>query len=137
VLNPTRVFGPGPLNKSNSMTILVKKYLQGKWRFIPGNGKAMGNYVFIDDVVQGHLLAMQSGIPGEKYSLGGSNASLVEFFNILSEVSGKHYQMLHLPFFLLRIFAEVQLFMAEHFGKNPAITPAWVRRYQEPRLVSS
>ncbi|HSH20252.1 MAG TPA: NAD-dependent epimerase/dehydratase family protein, partial [Draconibacterium sp.] len=67
IINPPRVFGPGLLNKSNSVTILLKKYMEGTWRIIPGEGNAIGNYVFIDDVVNGHILAMQNGISGEKY----------------------------------------------------------------------
>ncbi len=137
VVNPTRVFGPGPLNKSNSMTLLIKKYMTGKWRFLPGSGKYTGNYVFIDDVINGHLLAMDTALAGEKYILGGSNATFVEFFNNLAEISGKHYKLMPLPFSLINIYSEMELFMAEHFEIMPVITPAWVRRYRQHRLVSS
>ena len=34
-----------------------KKYISGNWRLIPGSGRYIGNYVFIDDVVNGHILA--------------------------------------------------------------------------------
>jgi nucleoside-diphosphate-sugar epimerase len=47
IVNPTRVYGPGLLNKSNSVTILIKKYINGTWRFIPGDGSQTGNYVYI------------------------------------------------------------------------------------------
>ena len=33
-VNPTRVFGPGLLNEANSVTKMIDKYVQGKWRFI-------------------------------------------------------------------------------------------------------
>lgn len=137
IVNPTRVFGPGFLNKSNSVTILIKKYLNGTWRFIPGKGTEIGNYVFIDDVVQGHIFAMQKGIPGEKYILGGTNISYNGFFEMLRNVSKKNRTLFHLPFFLMMAVSRFELFMAETFGKKPLITPPWVKRYLQNRPVSS
>ena len=66
IVNPTRVYGPGFLSKSNGMSLMIKKYIAGNWRFIPGDGKRMGNYVYVEDVVTGHLLAMEKGISGER-----------------------------------------------------------------------
>lgn len=137
IVNPPRVYGPGLLNKSNSVTILIKKYIRGNWHIIPGNGEAIGNYVFIDDVVNGHILAMQKGVPGEKYILGGTNISFNGFFNTLSKVSGKNYKLLHLPFSIMLATSKFELLMADTFGKNPLITPPWAKRYLQNRPVSS
>ena len=137
IVNPPRVFGPGMMNKSNSLTIIIKKYLLGRWRIIPGSGDAIGNYAYIDDVVNGHLLAMSKGISGDNYILGGSNLSFNQFFEILSDVSGKSRLMFHLPFLFMYSFAKTELFFAEHFGKKPVITPPWVKRYVQNRLLSS
>ena len=137
IVNPPRVYGPGLLNKSNSVTILIKKYIRGNWRIVPGNGEAIGNYVFIDDVVNGHILAMQKGVPGEKYILGGTNISFNGFFRTLSKVSGKNYRLFHLPFSIMLVTSRFELFMADTFGKNPLITPPWAKRYLQNRPVSS
>jgi NAD+-dependent farnesol dehydrogenase len=137
VVNPTRVFGPGPLNKSNSVAVIIKKYLSGRWRFVPGNGKSTGNYAFIDDVAAGHIQALKLGTPGEKYILGGANASFNEFFSQLSKVSRKKHRLFHIPFPLIDLFAESEQFFAEVFGKTPVITPPWAKRYRQNRLVSS
>ena len=137
IVNPPRVFGPGLLNKSNSVTILIKKYIEGFWRIIPGKGDAIGNYVFIDDVVNGHILAMENGIPGEKYILGGTNISFNDFFNLISKVSGKNYQLFHLPFPIILAASKLELFLAETTGKKPLITPPWAKRYLQNRPVSS
>lgn len=137
VVNPTRVFGPGPLNKSNSVTILINKYINGTWRFIPGNGNQVGNYVFIDDVVYGHLLALEHGTPGEKYILGGTNVSYNEFFNIIGIVKGTKHKLFHIPDIMMSAFAAFEIFCAENFGKPPLITPPWVKRYNQNRPVSS
>ena len=137
IVNPSRVFGPGLLSKSNSVTLLIKKFISGTWRFIPGSGKQIGNYVFVDDVVSGHILAQQYGKPGERYILGGTNISFNGFFELLKEVSGKSYNLFHLPFSLMLAVSKLELFMAENFGKKPLITPPWIKRYMQHRLVSS
>ena len=137
IVNPSRVFGPGLLNKSNSVTILIKKYIQGKWRILPGSGMSIGNYVFIDDVVNGQILALQNGVPGERYILGGTNISLKNFFSMLSHISGLKFRLYHLPYLLMMLFAQSELAIATIFGKNPMITPAWLRRYMQNRALSS
>ncbi len=137
IVNPPRIFGPGLLNKSNSVTILIKKYISGKWRIIPGTGSSIGNYVFIDDVVNGHILAMQRGIPGEKYILGGTNISFNGFFDVLSTVSGKDYKLFHLPFSIILAVSKLEFFLAETIGKKPLITPPWAKKYLQNRPVSS
>ncbi len=137
IVNPPRVFGPGFLSKSNSVTLLIKKYIHGKWRIIPGTGKQIGNYAFVGDVVNGHILALENGTPGEKYILGGTNISYNDFFKLLAEVSGKKYKLLHLPFPIMLWVSKFELFMAKTFGKPPLITPPWVRRYLQNRLLTS
>lgn len=136
IVNPSRVYGPGFLNKSNSVTILIKKYLEGKWRIIPGDGTQIGNYVFIDDVISGHINALEKGRSGERYILGGTNISYNEFFSLLAKVSGKKYKMFHLPMWVMMIVAKFELIMAEGFGKKPLITPPWIKRYQQNRPLS-
>lgn len=137
IVQPPRVFGPGLISKSNSVTLMIKKYINGTWRIIPGNGKQIGNYTYIDDVVSGHIKAMESGRSGERYILGGTNSSYNDFFSTLKTVSGKDYRMFHLPFRIMLTVSKFELTMAETFGKKPLITPPWIKRYLQNRLVSS
>jgi nucleoside-diphosphate-sugar epimerase len=137
IVNPTRVYGPGLLNKSNSVTILIKKYLDGTWRFIPGDGTQAGNYAYIGDVVQGHLHALEKGKPGERYILGGENVSFNRLFEIIGDSGGKKQTLFSIPFMALTVFANVELFFADKFGKPPLITPSWIKRYNQNRLVTS
>jgi nucleoside-diphosphate-sugar epimerase len=128
IVYPTRVFGPGLLTESNSITKIIHFYIRNKFGFIPGNGKNIGNYAFIDDVVDGHLLAMRKGKSGEKYILGGSNISFNDFFNKLSIVTGKKHILVHIPKWAMLSFAKSQELMANSFGKKPLITRKWVRK---------
>lgn len=47
LVHPTRVYGPGLINESNSATKLIRLYTKGRWPIIPGSGKSIGNYVYI------------------------------------------------------------------------------------------
>jgi nucleoside-diphosphate-sugar epimerase len=129
IVNPTRVFGPGPLNESNSVTKMIDWYLQGKWRLVPGNGSMIGNYVFVDDLIDGYVRAMQFGRPGERYILGGENISFNGFFDVLSDVSGHKYRMIHLPAWLAKSFALLEEFRSRHFNHYPMITPGWAKTF--------
>ncbi|MFT6851018.1 MAG: nucleoside-diphosphate-sugar epimerase [Sphingobacteriales bacterium] len=129
IVSPTRVYGPGPLSESNAVSKLIKMYIQNKWRIIPGKGDKIGNYVFVDDVVKGHLLAMEKGVSGEKYILGGENLSYFDFFKLLKTISGKGEKPIEFPLAALLFLGWIQLFWAELTGKNPLFTPPWVRRY--------
>ncbi|MCK5838326.1 MAG: SDR family oxidoreductase [Bacteroidales bacterium] len=129
IVHPTRVFGPGLLSQSNSVSIMIDQYIRGKWHIIPGNGKSIGNYVYVDDVVKGHMLALENGHSGEHYLLGGDNVSYNDFFRILKEVSGEEYRLHKLPLFIMLAVSKIMMAMASIFNLPPLITPGFVRRY--------
>ncbi|MEY3052168.1 MAG: hypothetical protein RLY31_1953 [Bacteroidota bacterium] len=126
---PSRVFGPGELSESNGVTRMIRFFLQGRFRTIPGSGRSIGNYVFIDDVVRGHLLAMEAGRNGERYILGGENVSFNAFFDLLSDVSGCRISMVRLPVPLILLAAHGMEAWARLTGTPPLLTPPWVRKY--------
>ena len=137
IVNPTRVFGPGILSEANSATKIINAYIHGKWHIIPGSGNSTGNYVFIDDIVKGHILAMEKGLPGERYILGGTNLSFLDFFSVISAVSGKRYRMIRLPSQLLICISGLVFFFSRLFGKTPRLAPQWIKRYLQNWAVSS
>jgi nucleoside-diphosphate-sugar epimerase len=128
-VNPSRVYGPGLLSDSNGVTRMVKMYLAGKFRLLPGDGNSVGNYVFIDDVVEGHMSAMRQGRAGERYILGGTNASFNGFFQVLSDLSGKHVRMLRVPLPVMNAVAHFMEARANLTGTPPVLTPPWVKRF--------
>ncbi len=137
VLNPTRVFGPGPINESNSITKIIKLYQKGLWHIIPGNGSKIGNYVYIDDVVNGHLLAAEKGQAGERYIIGGENLTYRQFFGILSQNTGKSRLLINFPVWLMIMLASVMEMQARFTGIPPLITPPWIRKYLNHWNLSS
>jgi farnesol dehydrogenase len=129
VVNPTRVFGPGLLNEGNSATRMIKLYIEGLWRMVPGNGNAVGNYAYVEDVVRGHILAMEHGRPGERYILGGENVSYNEFFAAVSKAAGKRRILFHIPGSLAIASACGDEFRARVFRGYPSITPGWAKTF--------
>jgi farnesol dehydrogenase len=129
VVCPTRVYGPGPLVVANGFTMMVQRYLAGRWRALPGDGRRSGNYVYVDDVIDGHLAAMAKGRPGEAYILGGENATYRDFFATLAAITGIERRLWPVPIAALMAFAWSEQKRADWFGRKPLITPSWVRRY--------
>ena len=137
IVNPTRVYGPGVLSDSNGVTRMVKLFVEGKWRYLPGDGSGIGNYAFVDDVVEGHILALEHGEAGERYILGGENATYERFFEILSRISGVHPAMIRVPVGLLLAASGILTGAAAIFGTSPPLTPSLVRKYTYHWEVSS
>ncbi len=137
VVNPTRVYGPGRLSKSNSMTKIIKLYRKGLWRIMPGNGNAVGNYVFVDDVVNGHILAAESGRAGERYILGGENLSFRDLFASIGRAAGKKRVVVPLPFPVMKGIITVSTFITRITGIPPLITRDWLDKYMNNWIISS
>lgn len=137
IVNPSRVYGPGLGSESNAVTRMIKMYVRGSWRWIPGDGTGIGNYVYVDDVVQGHLLACEKGQSGEIYLLGGENATYTDFFMMLRRISGIRKRFIRLPISIMLFTSSLMVAWSKVSGRPPLITPKWVRKYLYNWEVSS
>lgn len=137
IVNPTRVYGPGVMSESNGVTKMIGQYLEGKWRFIPGDGKSSGNYVYVEDAVNGHLLAMEKGLPGERYVLGGENLSYNKLFEICREIGQVKFRLFHMPLWLMLSVASLMGLWTKISGMAPLILPGLVRKFNHNWIVSS
>lgn len=126
-VNPSRVYGPGPLTEGNALSRIVDQYDRGRAPVLLAGGRNVANYAFVEDVVAGLQAAMERGRPGECYLLGGPNASLAEFFRAIDRVSGRR----HWQFTIRRpgamLYALFHLQRARWFGVHPEVTPPWIR----------
>lgn len=127
IVNPGRVFGPGHLNEGNSVSLLIDMYDRGQVPFLLGGGRNVGNWVLVDDVVRGLILAMERGRGGEKYLLGGENASLKQFLQMIDKVSGKRHFQITIRRPAAMTYAWLLKQRAQWLGIYPQITPEWVR----------
>lgn len=125
-VNPTSVYGPG---QTRHMTGALIRFLNGR---LPGVVDSKLNFVCIDDVIEGHLLAMERGEAGQRYILGGENASLMRFFSLAAEIAGVARQPRRLPSWLLTPTARI-------LGAVSAITGrrAWVSPHEAKTALHS
>ena len=129
IVNPTRVYGPGKLTEGNSVSLMIDQYDRGLMPILLNNGVNVGNYAFVNDLVKGHILAMEKGRIGERYILGGENVTLKHFFELVDEVSGKKHFQFNLPPKIALAYGAIQKFAAEKFGIYPQITTGWVETF--------
>ncbi|RPI05197.1 MAG: NAD-dependent epimerase/dehydratase family protein [Ignavibacteriae bacterium] len=129
MVNPTRVYGPGKLTEGNSVSLMIDQYDRGLVPILLNNGVNIGNYAYVDDLVRGHILALEKGRTGERYILGGENASLKKFYELVDEVSGKKHYQINLPPKVGLAYGGIQKFAADTFGLYPQITTGWVETF--------
>ena len=129
IVNPARVYGPGHLTEGNVLSQLIDAYDRGKVPVLINRGVNVGNYVFVGDVVQGHILAMERGRIGQRYILGGENASLKDFFKTIARVSNKRHSQVPILKFGPLVFSYFQKKRAQWFGVYPTITPGWIKTF--------
>ncbi|HEY6951071.1 MAG TPA: SDR family oxidoreductase [Bacteroidota bacterium] len=136
LVNPTRVYGPGKMTEGNSVSLMIDQYDRGQVPVLLNKGVNIGNYVYVDDLVRGHILAMERGKIGERYILGGENVSLEKLFRTVDEVSGKKHVQFNLPPALAFLYAKEEQLKAEWLGLYPQITPGWVDTFLQDWVYS-
>jgi dihydroflavonol-4-reductase len=96
VVNPAYVLGV-PVDRSQpgeTSTRTIGNYLRGR---LPGVVDAPMNFVDVEDVAAGHVLAAERGRPGERYILGGQNLTWPQLIDRVAELSGVHFPVMALP----------------------------------------
>ncbi len=134
---PCVIYGPGEVTEGNLVVRIILDYLGRKIPGILGDGSKMWNYVFVADAVNGHLLALEKGMVGQKYILGGENASMGAFFQMLEELSGTPAPRLRIPFWAAKLSARWDEFISPLLGKSPKHTPAVIEIYKHDWAYSS
>lgn len=113
IVNPGLVLGPGDIHRVSSSLLL-----QVAQRKIGVSLEGGLNVVHIQDVVTGHIQALECGRTGERYILGGQNLTHTEFLKILANVTGTPANFIELPSALVRAFRLPAQWL-EHFIDLP------------------
>lgn len=90
-LRYANIYGPrqDPYGEAGVVAIFSSKILEGKNPTINGDGLQTRDYVYVGDVVDINLKAIESDFTGPLNVGTGRETTVVELFNILKEVSGK------------------------------------------------
>jgi farnesol dehydrogenase len=135
-LLPGVIYGPGPKTEANLVGGMIEQYLAGKFPGLLGSGEQRWSFAYNGDVVAAHLAALDRGVPGEEYLLAGDNRSLNDFFRLLTELSGVHHRVLHLPFWAGKLMGEIELMRAKLTGLPPQVTPGVVEIFKHDWVYS-
>ena len=124
VVNPTTPVGPYDVKPTPSGRIIVD-FLNGKMPACVNTGL---NIVDVEDVVKGHILALEKGRIGERYILGGCNLTFRQILNILEGVTGINAPRLNVPLWLVLGAAYVDEFLwGKLLKKHPHIPVSAVK----------
>lgn len=137
IVNPSRIFGPGIDSPSSGINRLISGYLKNRVAIMPTTHHALGNYGYIDDIVEGHIKAREKGEVGQKYILGGENKSLGQLYQTIQRHSPQKGIMLKFPVWPLKYWSWLELYMGNNFGREPKITPDFVKRINQDAAYSS
>ncbi len=95
------------------------------------------NIVHVDDVAEGHALALERGRIGEKYILGGENLSLQALFGLVAEVAGRRPPRLKLNEAVLWPVALASEGLARVVRIEPLVTRDHLRMARKKMFFSS
>jgi dihydroflavonol-4-reductase len=95
------------------------------------------NLVHVDDVAQGHLLALDKGRIGENYILGGSDVALETMLGDIAFLSGRRAPSLKIPRAPLFPLAWGAELLARVTGKEPFLTADALRMSRYHMFFSS
>jgi dihydroflavonol-4-reductase len=118
IVNPSTPIGPRDVKPTPTGRIIVEA-ATGK---IPAFVDTGLNLVHVDDVALGHFLALERGVTGERYILGGANLPLQQMLADIAGLSGRKPPTIKLPrgpLYPLAIGAE---FYAKFSGREPFVT---------------
>jgi dihydroflavonol-4-reductase len=92
IVNPSVVFGAGDVYRQTSSLVV-----QAARHKLPALIEGGANFVHLQDVVDGHLAALEKGQCGQRYILGGENLTLVKVVEKACAVVGTRPPLIVLP----------------------------------------
>ena len=91
------VFGPGQSKEyAGVIKLFLERIQQGLSPLINGDGLQVRDFVYVDDVVNANMLAMESNIDGKFFNIGtGTTISVLDLANIIIKFSGLKLKPIH------------------------------------------
>lgn len=118
IVSPSTPIGPRDVKPTPTGRIIVQAASGGMPAFVDTGL----NLVHVDDVAQGHLLALAKGKIGANYILGGEDVRLKEMLGVIAPLVGRRPPRVQLPRGPLYPLAYGAEAMARITGKEPFLT---------------
>jgi dihydroflavonol-4-reductase len=133
IVNPSTPVGPRDI-KPTPTGRMLRDAVAGRLPAFVDTGL---NIVHVDDVADGHWLAFQRGVIGERYILGGTNLSLRELLTEIADIVGAAPPRWRLPHAAVMPVAYMAEAWARISGKPPIATVEEVRMSKKRMFFSS
>lgn len=133
IVNPAAPVGPRDI-KPTPTGRLIRDAASGK---IPAYVDTGLNVVHVDDVAEGHALALERGRIGERYILGGENLLLRDLLALVASVAGRPPPRIALPIGPLMPVAMVMEWLARWTGIEPIATRDHLKMARKKMWFSS
>ncbi len=131
IVMPT--FPLGPRDRVPTPTgRLVLEYLDGR---VPGFVDTTLNVAHVDDVAEGHVLALERGDIGRSYILGGENYSLQHVLEVLAACTGLPEAKLRVPRSLSLGVAHVSEFVEGRLMRRHPTVPIEAARMSTTKMA--
>jgi dihydroflavonol-4-reductase len=133
IVNPSTPIGSRDIKPTPTGRIIVEAAM-GRMPAFVDTGL---NLVHVDDVAEGHMLALEKGRIGESYILGGQDATLREMLHVIAPIVGRRPPRLRVPRTPLYPLAYLAEAAARLSGKEPFITVDGLRMSKHKMFFSS
>ena len=132
-VNPSAPFGPRDIKPTPTGRIVIDA---AKGR-LPAYLDTGLNAVHVDDVAEGHMLAFERGVTGERYVLGGENMTLREILDTVTGYVGRPGPRIRLPRRPLFPVAWMAELAGRLTSREPAVTVDALRMAAKHMYYSS
>ena len=134
VVNPAAPIGPWDVKPTPTGGIVLD-FLRRKLPVYIGTGM---NVIDVEDVAMGHVLAMERGVPGQRYILGHRNMTLLEVLLTLEAITGVRAPRVRIPINLIILLGMIDyLIEGKLLKRKPRIPLEGMRVVKKPMYVSS
>jgi dihydroflavonol-4-reductase len=123
IVNPSTPIGPRDVKPTPTGRIIVEAAL-GK---IPAFVDTGLNLVHVDDIADGHIAALEKGVIGERYILGGTNVLFADMLADIAELVGRKPPTVRIPHGVAMPVAYAAEAMAWVTGREPFATVDGIR----------
>jgi NAD+-dependent farnesol dehydrogenase len=132
---PGVVYGPGSLTEGNLVGRLIGDHLKHKLPGLVGPENPW-SYSFVDDVADGHCVALERGAIGGRYALGGANATQQRVFEIVRQLTGRRPPP-RIPFPVATLLGAAEELRVSIFGGTPLLTRGAVEIFRHDWSLDS
>ncbi len=133
IVNPSAPVGPGDIKPTPTGQTLLDA-ARGKMPAFVDTGL---NIVHVDDVAQGHYLALTHGQVGRRYVLGGTDMTLQQILTVVAELTGRRAPSVKLPHIVALAAGYASEGIARLTGRPPRVPLEGVRLAKKHMYFSS